>query len=376
MEQRLLLGTDHDPLTGILHRHAFRERLESALGMATAEQPVSLLFLDLDRFKNLNDVHGHTTGDHVLRHIAHLLPTGDGVVSSRWSGEQFALLLPGLDESASLLYADRLRELISATPTPYHDQQIAATVSIGVSTAETPISVSDLFYQVGSALYAAKAAGRNRAAHFRALERDALQSGGDVRIQAFEAMQRVVNERAERFIAHRRRQLLDALQKQADRDGLTGLYNRGYLDRRIAHDHHEAGAASRPLCVALLDVDHFGAINKARGWPTGDETLRVVADLVRRNVRAGDWVARYGGEELAVVLPGASHEMALQVIERIRQAVSAHRFRDLSGGDDFAVTISAGVVQLAPGESLPSLWQRLSDRLREGKSAGRNRVCG
>jgi PleD family two-component response regulator len=139
--------------------------------------------------------------------------------------------------------------------------------------------------------------------HVRALERQALQAGRDLRIANFEAMQRVLSERVTEAIARRGRRLLEALQDQADRDALTGLFNRGYLDRRIAHDCHEAQRAAGPLSVALLDVDFFGPINKTHGWPTGDLALRQVAGLVRQHVREGDWVARYGGEEIARPMP-------------------------------------------------------------------------
>jgi diguanylate cyclase (GGDEF)-like protein len=166
--------------------------------------------------------------------------------------------------------------------------------------------------------------------------------------------------------------LLEALQSQADRDALTGLFNRGYLDRRLARDQKEA-RRSGTLSLALLDIDFFGPINKTHGWPTGDLALRQVANLVRQNVREGDWVARYGGEEIAVILPGASRESAVRVLERVRAAVAGFGFRT-TRGEPFSVTVSAGVVEARADEELEQLWQRLSDRLLEAKGGGRNQV--
>jgi diguanylate cyclase (GGDEF)-like protein len=368
--RQLLDNADLDPLTHLLDRRPFYARLESALLTSSPERPLSLLFLDLDHFKRVNQEHGYPRGDRVLEHCARLLPTEGGVLAARLSGDEFALIVPGLDEPSSCRYAGRLCALFADHPSP---DGIAVTVSIGVDTTEGPVAATDFVQQAATALYAAKGAGRNQAVHFRAFERAAVRTGGDVRIHTFETIQRVVSERAAETIARRGRQLLEAFQNQAERDGLTGLFNRGYLDRRIAHVYQEARGSSRPLCVALIDIDYFGSINKTRGWPTGDRTLREIADLVRRSVRSGDWVARYGGEEIAVVLPDVSCQGAAQVLERIREAVARHPFRD-SRGEAFSVTLSAGVVELQAGETLVELWQRLSDKLLGAKNAGRNQV--
>jgi diguanylate cyclase (GGDEF)-like protein len=125
--------------------------------------------------------------------------------------------------------------------------------------------------------------------------------------------------------------------------------------------------------VALIDVDHFGSVNKRFGWTVGDLAWRQVADLVRRNVREGDWVARYGGEELAVVLPDVSCHAATQVLERIRQVVAGEALRG-PRGEAFSVSVSVGGVELQPGEALEALWVRLSDKLLEAKNGGRNQV--
>src|SRR5262245_2991851 len=190
--RRLLAGSDHDDLTHLFTRRAFLSRLESELQTASPEQPISVLLIDLDHFKAINDEYGHPAGDRVLMHIASLLPTHDGVFAARFGGEEFALILPGADEASSLAFAEQLREITRSHPTP---AEVAVTVSIGVGTTETPLSAQELLGQADSALYAAKGDGRDRVIHVRALERRALRTGRDLRIANFETMQRVLSER-------------------------------------------------------------------------------------------------------------------------------------------------------------------------------------
>jgi diguanylate cyclase (GGDEF)-like protein len=369
--RRLLAGSDLDSMTGLLNRRAFHARLEAELQSAGPQQPLSLLFLDLDHLKRINDEHGHQVGDRVIQHCAGLLPA-QGVIAARMGPGQFAVLVPTADEALALACANRLCEIVRSHPSP---DGVAFTVSVGASTTEQPLPVLDFIQQSADALYAAKRGGRDRAEHVRALERQVLRAGGDPRIENFDIMQRVLSERLADTVTRRSRRLLEALQDQADRDALTGLFNRRYLDRRLAHDRQEARRSAGAFSVGLLDIDFFGPINKKHGWPTGDRALRQVANLVRDHVREDDWVARYGGEEIAVVLPGASRESAVLVMERVRVAVAGFAFRT-TRGEPFSVTVSAGVVEAEPDEELDRLWQRLSDRLLEAKNSGRNQVRG
>jgi len=111
------------------------------------------------------------------------------------------------------------------------------------------------------------------------------------------------------------------------------------LDKARRHD--------RRLTVALLDLDHFGAINKTYGFPTGDRALRAAVAILQAGVRAGDWVARYGGEEFCAVMPDTDLAAGCQVAERIRAALSAE-IVNAYDRRSFRVTASIGVVELDP----------------------------
>ncbi|WP_456445695.1 diguanylate cyclase [Oceanithermus sp.] len=150
---------DTDALTGCLSRRRFLEEAESAL---TSERPGSLILFDLDDFKQINDTHGHPTGDRVLmrsvRRILHNLRGEDRL--GRLGGEEFAVLLPGLGLDEALLLAERLRRALEAPG----DDAPAVTASFGVVETSGLGSTRELLTHADRALYRAKRAGKNRVA--------------------------------------------------------------------------------------------------------------------------------------------------------------------------------------------------------------------
>jgi diguanylate cyclase (GGDEF)-like protein len=154
-----------DSLTGLRNRRwlddAFARQLSRA---ARANQPLSLLMIDIDRFKQVNDTYGHPAGDAVLRRVAHTLATGLRPQDSlaRYGGEEFAVLLPGLGQPQALQVAERLRLAIQANGAEgKRDNVTQITVSIGVATATRDESLAALVQRADEALYRAKESGRN-----------------------------------------------------------------------------------------------------------------------------------------------------------------------------------------------------------------------
>jgi diguanylate cyclase (GGDEF)-like protein len=164
----------------------------------------------------------------------------------------------------------------------------------------------------------------------------------------------------------RRNELLERLSVT---DALTQVGNHRAFQE---HLHSQISLACRkglPLCLMLIDVDHFKQYNDTYGHPQGDMVLREVARLITENVRAYDFVARYGGEEFAVVLPDTESETALQVAERIRRVVAQHPFPNR------ALTVSIGVASWHTGAAPSRLIEEADSALYEAKRLGRNRVC-
>jgi diguanylate cyclase (GGDEF)-like protein len=163
------------------------------------------------------------------------------------------------------------------------------------------------------------------------------------------------------------------LQRLATTDALTGLPNRRQLMFAMETEVRRAGRSGRPLALALLDVDHFKAVNDTHGHPAGDEVLRCVADELLKVTRGGDVLGRFGGEEFAVLMPETSLAQARQAGERLRRAI-ASRTIAYPDGTIGRVTVSVGVALLAGEEGSDHLISRTDAALYEAKANGRNLV--
>jgi diguanylate cyclase len=130
-----------------------------------------------------------------------------------------------------------------------------------------------------------------------------------------------------------------------------------------------------PFCTLLIDVDHFKRFNDDFGHEVGDQVLKLMAKMLGERLREGDFPARYGGEELIVVLPGAALSIAIEVGERIRKAVCEGQIIRRSTGEKLpGITVSIGVAQFREGEPLADLIDRCDRALYLAKKSGRNRV--
>lgn len=168
-------------------------------------------------------------------------------------------------------------------------------------------------------------------------------------------------------------QLLQMLAQKAQIDGLTGLWNRMFFDRRWAEEHARNQRQGHALSVALIDVDHFKQINDTFGHPAGDVVLQTIARTIVRESRSSDLACRYGGEEFALLMPDADASAALVVCERIRNAIEQETFPRL---DARKITVSIGVAGAGGRSTMtPEDWVETSDRnLYAAKRAGRNRI--
>lgn len=173
--------------------------------------------------------------------------------------------------------------------------------------------------------------------------------------------------------ATQRRQIMDDLSRKAMTDPLTGLCNRRAFDNALAECMDAERSAAQPGCLAIFDLDHFKRINDAHGHATGDRVLVLFAAVLRGTVRAGDVVARLGGEEFAVLLEGASVEQARLVCERIRVRLAGSEGRSIAG-DPVHATVSVGLTALTPEASAEDVFKAADAALYRAKNSGRNRL--
>ncbi|MFW2513901.1 diguanylate cyclase [Demequina sp. SO4-13] len=166
--------------------------------------------------------------------------------------------------------------------------------------------------------------------------------------------------------------LREELAELAVRDTLTGLFNRRHLGPSLEAAVAAAEATGSPLSVVMLDVDRFKKVNDAHGHAVGDSVLEQVARLLAAGVRDEDVVARSGGEEFVLVLPGATEEQAVARAEALRARCSAHRFETTAG--PLHVTVSLGVAEHRQGITADDLLIRADRSLYGAKAAGRDRV--
>jgi diguanylate cyclase (GGDEF)-like protein len=154
-----------DPLTGLANRRRFDESLQRELSHSDRfGHPVSLVLVDIDHFKRVNDSHGHEAGDAVLRTISRLLADGVRTVDlcARFGGEELAILLPQTTAAGAFELADRLRRRIAGRPITYNDAEIVVTASFGVASYPEVVHTRDALFQAAdAALYGAKHDGRN-----------------------------------------------------------------------------------------------------------------------------------------------------------------------------------------------------------------------
>ena len=174
--------------------------------------------------------------------------------------------------------------------------------------------------------------------------------------------------------ALRTKRYLDLLSTRAQMDGLTGIWNRTYFERRLDEELDAFRRYGRALSLVILDVDHFKKINDAHGHPFGDRVLQLVALLVGATVRSTDAVCRYGGEEFGIILSETGGEGALRGAERMRQRLERLELADRA--QKIAVTASFGVSSSDwfPADDLTrqSLLNAADDALYAAKGAGRN----
>ncbi|GJE61484.1 GGDEF domain-containing protein [Methylobacterium trifolii] len=171
------------------------------------------------------------------------------------------------------------------------------------------------------------------------------------------------------------RETLEATRIESLTDPLTGLANRKQFEDMLRKAVETAAARGEPSSLIVLDIDRFKRFNDQYGHLTGDQVLRLVAIVMRENVGAGATLARFGGEEFGIVLPGCDRRVAHAIAEKVRTSVMGRELVKRSTGESLGkVTVSLGIALYQKGDTPVSLLERADLCMFAAKRAGRNRV--
>jgi len=170
---------------------------------------------------------------------------------------------------------------------------------------------------------------------------------------------------------------LEQVKKEAMTDSLTNVSNRKAFDLEIERLHKESKIENRIFSLIMIDIDHFKKFNDDYGHLVGDQVLTLVAKTLLQSLKGKDIVARFGGEEFAILLPDTTYNVAHIVANSVREAIAKKEIINRTSGQNMGrVTISAGIAELRQNDDIIQIIERADRALYEAKKSGRNCVQG
>jgi diguanylate cyclase (GGDEF)-like protein len=390
-EELQVLAT-RDSLTECLNRRSFFEKFETVFKAARRDgHKLSCIMADIDMFKAINDRYGHAHGDDVIRKVAeclqHALRSTDTIC--RYGGEEFCIVLPGMDLDIALVTAERARSNIQLLRVAgaTGSSAISITASFGVaSLTHGARSLSQLIEYADKALYRAKNTGRNRVVAWHTEHYKEWSPWNGNFIPAITSVPDNLPQ-AEQLPAKPHttpyETALDNAEVLPGHDSVTGLPDRKLFSASIVAALQDCRNHGHYISVMMLDLDMFKRINNTLGYDVGDQLLRTVSQRLTASLRHSDSLARLGtehalnsvfslgGDEFGILLTGLDcTEFTDQIANRIIEAVTETTEID---GNEIHLTCSIGI-SLYPddGEEADTLLKHAGTALYYAKLHGHN----
>ncbi len=364
-----------DALTGCANRRAFDEELaELHLAYHDRGVPFTLVMLDIDHFKRVNDEHGHGVGDEVLRMMGRVLRNhvrGADIVS-RYGGEEFAILMPGVTVRQACFAAESLRTVVASQVVSFPNGALKVTASFGVAATLEGDSAEDVKRRSDDALYSAKNAGRNcvywhdgDATH--SIEDEAafgLQGAPTETDRGDELLPTIVlSDDPQALPMTVASESLDP--QKFDREIIHNLPTKTELCQDVRRRIAEWQRGGTIIAVTLIELANREKIEKQHGMQAVAALLGAIANVVQQTVRDMDQLARYTPTSLAILMPKARERDAIFICERIRKALQETHVRLY--GERLPLEVHFASVEVSDGDDMQGLLSRATQRLADAR---------
>ncbi len=367
-----------DALTGIANRRAFDDEMKRRVADVSRDgRAVSIIICDVDRFKLVNDTHGHHAGDAVLQGVAKRLDSavGEMDIVARYGGEEFAIILPATSLKDAEITAEKARKAVAETCYTYDDVDLTVTASFGMAQLACGEGARSVVGRADEALYDAKESGRNCGYYHDGDSTHPVASDAPDE----QVLQEVVSE-CELLVKDE----MDLVETSEDCDGTTDapqseplavstashskLPNKSQLTDEIGRQFARWRRNNFEFAVVIVQLDHPNELAKRYG-PKGMDTLqRVLEHFLDASVRDMDFVAHHDNSSYGMVLSDATLQSGMHVAERLRAAVEKCALP--YEGDVLEFSVSLGIVTPSANDQrdtlLASCEQAVSTAIADG----------
>jgi diguanylate cyclase len=344
-----------DSLTKLPNRRAFDAALEAALEKRRADaEPFSLLLLDIDRFKRLNDGYGHLAGDEVLRAIGRMLPNNVKKcdLACRFGGEEFVVLMSGARLPEAQTAAERIRRAIESLLLKHDGQTLRVTASVGIAEGRGADGTLDILRRADECVYASKRAGRN-CSHWHDGEKCFLIDLHEDGPRQTGAFRTKFLASGSNFVAHL--------------PGRAAFSSE--LQRRLA----ESSRTGQPLAVVQFGVKEYAAMAQKFGQGAIESLADALGGFIASSLREMDLLGRLSVSEYIAMLPGATAQGA-KIVAR-RTAASVSQFVSMAGEVEVRCELDFAVATPEPTDDASTLMAAVRRALAENIGHSREIAC-